>query len=459
MFTGLYPTQIKLTGKNLDKLSQKVPVLTELLKDQGYYTICYTENPWINSYFRVTRGFHRIFYNFGLSFFNLSKNKIVNSLKLLLEFFEKYVVMKIKSKRLLDSWGMYKLIIDQMNKRIIRSITWKRFLCDYKNTINLLNKLKHIILNYSNEKPFYLFLNIMATHSPYIPIKKALDYLQITTKDLKVLKHILLNPTFFNLRINVRGKSLTEKQTKTLQKLYDSCVYYCDLIIEKLISIFKKLELLDNTYIIITSDHGDHLCSEFDNYLYGHGVYQSVYDSLIKVPLIIYKPNLKEGIIDHQVELKDLFHTILHLTGFFKDNNEYFDLKKSILYQINNNLTPKYIFGENLKSKKETRTLVRSFKRYINPSLIQKLTNNIHFLRSNSFKYISYEEKVEEFYDLINDPFEKTNIISDNHEEYLKMKLFLEEHLKYIKNPKNLAEILTKKEKLVLRRVMKNIKI
>ncbi|MFX1328691.1 MAG: sulfatase-like hydrolase/transferase [Promethearchaeota archaeon] len=459
MFTGLYPTQIKLTGKHLDRLSEKVPVLTEILKDQGYYTICYTENPWVSSYFRVTRGFHKTLYNYGLSFFNMQNSKSLKAMNLLLNSFNKNIVKKIKSEKFLDLWKIINLIIENTNKRILRTIFWKKYLREYKNTINILKEFKHILPKAIGGKPLYLFLNIMATHSPYIPVKEALDYLKITFKDIKVLKHFLLNPGIYFNRINLRSKFLNEEQIKAFRKLYDSCVYYCDLIIEKLILILKKIGLLENSYIIITSDHGEHLCSYSDHYLYGHGVYQSVFDSQIRVPFIIYNPKIKYRVIEDQVELKDLFYTISQLIGFSNDKYKSLNLKKSILYQINNMTTPKYIFGEHLKPKREILSLIKTFKRQINPSLIPKLFYNIYFVRSPYFKYIKYENEIEEFYDLINDPYEQTNIISDDNEEYQKMKLFLEQHLKNIKNPKNLTKILTKKEKLVIRRATKNIKI
>ncbi len=459
MFTGLYPTQIKLTGRHLDRLSERVPTLTEILKDQGYYTICYSENPWVNTYFRITRGFHKILYNYGLSYFNLSKSKIIKHMNLLLNLFNKFIVKRIKSDRFLDSWKIFNLIIENTNKRIIRTIFWKRFLYEYKNTINILEKYIDILHNHLDGKPLYLFFNIMATHSPYIPIKEAMSYLKITFKDIKILKHFLLNPGIYFNRINLRSRSLNEKQIKAFRKLYDSCVYYSDLIIEKLILILKKLGLLENSYIIITSDHGEHLCSQTDHYLYGHGVYQSVFDSQIRVPLIIYNPKLNYQIIEDQVELKDLFYTIFQLIRLSNDDTKFLNLQKSIIHQINKNSTPKYIFGEHLKPKKEIMSLIKTFKRQIKPFLIPKLFYNIYFVRSKSFKYITYEDKVEEFYNLNNDPYEQINIISGNHEEYKNMKIYLEEHLKSIKNPENLAKILTKKEKYIIKKAIKDLKI
>ncbi len=459
MFTGLYPTQIKLTGKYLDRLSDKVPILTEILKDLGYITLCYTENPWVSSYFRVTKGFHKIFKNNGLSFHNIGNTEVFESINFILNLLDRFIKKRIRVKRYLDYWKKFKQVIEELNKRMLQNIFWKTLLRDYKNTINLIEKFNQILPSYLNGRPLYLFLNIMATHCPYIPQKEALNYVNITPKDFKILKNLLLNPSFYFNKINLRSKSLTEKQIKTLKKLYDSSVYYSDMIVEKLFSVLQNLGLLENSYVIITSDHGELLGSQIDHYLYGHGIYQSVLDSQIKVPLIIYHPKFYKRIIEDQVELKDVFHTILHLVGIPDDKNKYLNLQKSLINQIESNTTPKYIYGENLKLEKEIKTLIEVYKRFVKADLIQKIFSDICFLRSESYKYVKFEQNIEEFYDLINDPHEQVNIISDDLEEYHHMKHYLTGQLKKIKNLKNLTEIMTIKEKSVIRKAINDLKI
>ena len=43
MFTGLYQTQASLVNNELEKLSNKILILTEILKKMGYSTFCFTE--------------------------------------------------------------------------------------------------------------------------------------------------------------------------------------------------------------------------------------------------------------------------------------------------------------------------------------------------------------------------------------------------------------------------------
>jgi hypothetical protein len=71
-----------------------------------------------------------------------------------------------------------------------------------------------------------------------------------------------------------------------LRDAYDDCIAYLD---EQLGKFFDELEgrgLLENTMVIVTSDHGEHLG---ERQLFGHG--RSLYRPLVDVPLVIVPPS------------------------------------------------------------------------------------------------------------------------------------------------------------------------
>ena len=59
--------------------------------------------------------------------------------------------------------------------------------------------------------------------------------------------------------------------------------------------------MLEDSYIIITSDHGEHLGGKLDHYLWEHNTYQSIYEPLIKVPLLIYNKKFKKRLVYQNV--------------------------------------------------------------------------------------------------------------------------------------------------------------
>lgn len=94
MFTGLYPTQIKQISNGIKKLSVKIPILTEILKSMGYFTISSSENVHISQKFGLTRGFDVIINNWklGVNFSRLSRKLFlffINHSKLLMLFLTK----------------------------------------------------------------------------------------------------------------------------------------------------------------------------------------------------------------------------------------------------------------------------------------------------------------------------------------------------------------------------------
>jgi len=459
MFTGLYSSQLRLLSYFLHNLSNKLPVLTEIIKDLGYHTICYTENPWINKFFRLTRGFDNYFKNCRRLFEVLEETKIFQHFVKFTNIIDTVLLKKIKINFISFYWQHFKKLIEELVKRIIKSIYWKNWLFETKDTLGTLDQFAHILHNKINKQPLYLFFNIMAAHYPYIPIKEALDYCDFYKRDFKTLKKLLLYIRKEFIKINIRSQHLSKKKVKALTKLYSSCVYYNDLIVGKLISILRKSGLIEHSYIIITADHGEHLSSKSDHYYYGHGVDQSAYESLIKVPLIIYHPDFKKRIIKNQVEMKDLFHTILHLTGIPKAQNKYLNIDQSILYQINNNSTPEYIFGEHLKEKREMKLIINQSKKFIEKEQFLKIYYDIYYLRSNRYKYINFENKIEEFYDLNNDPDEQINIINKRNENLDSMKTYMTNFIKHISNIDNLERLITQKEKDILEKNIAKIKI
>ena len=123
------------------------------------------------------------------------------------------------------------------------------------------------------------------------------------------------------------------------------------------------------------------------------------------------------------------FHTTLHLTGIPEDVNEYLDITKSLVHQIDTNLTPEYIFGEFLKDKKEMLNRINYHRRQVDDKLIQKLLNDIYFLRSDNYKLISYSNRMYELYDILNEPNEKTNLINTNNKKFKELNSILQTYI------------------------------
>lgn len=105
---------------------------------------------------------------------------------------------------------------------------------------------------------------------------------------------------------------LSARDKKRLESTYDGEVTYNDAQLARLIEHLEKLGILEDTLILVTSDHGEEM---FEHGGVGHG--QSLYQELISVPMLLWrKGGLPEGrIVETDAEIVDVAPTVLALAG------------------------------------------------------------------------------------------------------------------------------------------------
>lgn len=162
-------------------------------------------------------------------------------------------------------------------------------------------------------KPFFLWVHYMDVHEPYVPEQKYVDMVDSSIK--------LANDEMFALfKDVVLKRDVSNVETvNLLRKLYQAHILQVDDYTREFFGILKKLGVLENSVVIITSDHGD----EFGE----HGGLShdgKMYSELINVPLLIYDPpaflRKQEGgekgqVCDTLVSSVDIPPTIARLFG------------------------------------------------------------------------------------------------------------------------------------------------
>lgn len=157
------------------------------------------------------------------------------------------------------------------------------------------------------EKPFFLYVHTIDPHVPYRPPNEILslygdvDYRGPINfrRDSTLLENVKLG----NLRLNGRDRA-------HLQALYDGEITYHDRHFGSIIDGLRSRGLLDDTMVVITSDHGEEF---WDHGSVGHG--HSVYEELLHVPLFVRMPGDLPQRINSPVGLIDIMPTILEALG------------------------------------------------------------------------------------------------------------------------------------------------
>jgi arylsulfatase A-like enzyme len=163
-----------------------------------------------------------------------------------------------------------------------------------------LAQLNHLA---GRDGPFFLFVNYMDAHNPYLP--PAPYDTMFPGKD----------PTFTSVRygrlmweMNKRGlQKISDRDREHITSQYDGAIAYEDAEIARLLDRVEELGLWDDTLIIVTADHGEALG---DRFLVNHGV--SVYQDQVGVPLIVKYPGQTEAReVDAWTSSVDVLPTVL----------------------------------------------------------------------------------------------------------------------------------------------------
>jgi arylsulfatase A-like enzyme len=294
MFTGLYPSEHQATYRSL-YLKDNNLTLAEILADRGYRTAGFVGGPFVGRSFGLAQGFS--YYDDQLGSLKLDlllvralgniwesvcQPEDVNALKHWISRWEGYPI-----------YG--KRPADKINSRVL----------DY-------------VSGWKETAPYFIFINYFDPHQPY-QAPASYDTLFADSFCPSPSDSLMeLNRRFRPLRHRYFAGSGSEKveefepiadlYRRLGRNCYDALIRYTDDELNRLLEEFSARGLLDNTYIVITADHGEAVGT---HRLWGH---DGLYEEIVKVPLIILGPDLPAGVrVSEQVSLKDLFGTVLKI--------------------------------------------------------------------------------------------------------------------------------------------------
>ena len=346
IFSATYPSMYR--SLNLHERQSFV----EVLKQSGYKTIAIHCNPFISRIYGFEKGF-----DIFLDDLTISKN---------ISFLQRVRSISARFIRKARYLNFARKIFAKIEGRMYKKYNLRA------DDIN--NIFYRCLKNLKNSNKFFVWLHYMDMHFPWLPPE---EYIPNDLTKMDVIK------------ANFSGNM----EDPIIKELYDASLNYFDEAFSILMEKLEEYNLLDETYIVLTSDHGE----DFGEHgLYSHNV-PSLYEERIRVPLIIYGPGIKKGKINMPVSLIDIAPTILHiLVGRPK-----FQFGLSLLTYIENQRYPP-VFSEAGK-------LVGLSESLLSGNLKFKLTHVS--LKKNSWKYIHKLDGEDEFFNLKLDPCEKDNII------------------------------------------------
>ncbi len=160
------------------------------------------------------------------------------------------------------------------------------------------------------DTPFFAYLNLMEAHTPRIPSRASRDRVLADDPELVALG-LRTDAAHINLHFYNFGKhDYTSRELEAIEGVYDATLADLDIALAELFKGLEAKELLQNTIIVLTSDHGENLG---DNGLFNHRF--TLAESLTHVPLVVWAPGRPGGRLRGPVTTMDLFPTLAAWAG------------------------------------------------------------------------------------------------------------------------------------------------
>lgn len=297
MFSGQHPSE---TGVVLSRIPvpEDVPLISSWFRKEGYETMGFSGPSVMGSEFGFDRGFdsyyeqHQFSPKEPLNYFwkalsnkNIRKPMIKSFFSFVSEGFDDYTGLKI----------------DSLEQR----------------------------LGSSNE-PLFFMANLMTPHHPYLPPR---PYLENATEELDrprwgILEELgvgseIADEGIRDERVLTHGSVetmaryladpsyLDSEEMQLLRDWYHAAIRYTGDQLSSLVASIEAMGALEDTLVVITSDHGDFF-GEHDLVSHSHHLHEEV----TRVPLFVLGPEVPEG--TERTDLAshvDLFDTICDLAG------------------------------------------------------------------------------------------------------------------------------------------------
>jgi arylsulfatase A-like enzyme len=268
LFTGRLAHEHKAEWNNPTALSDGgYPTLAEALQSRGYRTGGFSGNLyWVTRRFGFARGFIR-FEDYSHSIGDRAVRTIYG------RAIEKFILRRV---------GFEDIPARRRASDINASVlSW---------------------IEQDRQKPFFVFINYMDAHDPYLPPQPFRKKFSREENPGGIL----------NWRLGRNDLGQAPEKLEDEISAYDGAIAYLDEQIGQLIAEFEKRGLGENTLFVITSDHGEML-GEHDLFLHGN----SLHRKSIQVPLFIsLRGKVPSGLrMQQPVSNTALAATIMELVG------------------------------------------------------------------------------------------------------------------------------------------------
>lgn len=344
LFTGLYPRELS-TGWNTP-LGTEPLTLAERFAKLGYTTGGFVAN------FRYTTR------EYGLS-----------------RGFEIYRDYAVTPSSVVGSTMIGRRVVSLWN-----ALTHQYVLPGRKSGVRVVNEFLEFEAS-RGKRPYFAFLNLFDPHEPYAP-DSPYDTLFLAREP--------------RTRAIEVGTRLDTAAIRELRDAYDGSLASTDAAVGYLIDKLRQRGTLENTIVVVTSDHGEEF-GDHGHLSHGNGLNMPA----LRVPLLIRWPagGVPRGVVvQTPVSLRDLPATLLQQIGD-QSSPRFPGISLAPLW-AGRQVTPSPIVSELFWVANQ-------------PEWYPIAAGNMHSLMRSGFHFIAGVGQKSQLYDVMNDPLERHDLSTD----------------------------------------------
>ncbi len=404
MFTGLLPSEHG-THSSYQHLEDRFQTLAETLGAHGYQTYLWAANPYVSAEKNLAQGFEVVEHPWSPKY-RKQASKIVRA-KLRRDEGTSELNEKFESRQI-TPW-MIKAAGELAEQGV------QEFL-DARDPA----------------RPWFLFLNYMEAHRPFIP---SAEHRKALMTPEQVSRSYQVDRSWNAMWSYAFGfREYSDEELALMEATYDATLRELDDLFANLLEGLDSRGHLDNTVIVLASDHGELLG---EHHLMDHQF--SLYSPLTHVVLVASGPGLEPGRSRQPVMTLDVFPTFLDLAGIPRPDS------------LNG--------SPNLLDATETRPRLSEYSAvFAQPLLtVQELhpefdptpwQRRLRAYHRDPFKLIEGEDGRLELFALDEDPLEtkdlssqQTELVKELHEELRRFVVGLDPHVPQADVPESSAEM------------------
>jgi arylsulfatase A-like enzyme len=296
-FTGRWPHE--LSASWFTPLDASHPTLAEYLASHGYATAGFVANTaFCGADTGLARGF-AVYQDYFFPEWSAFKMAVL-------------INRPVEGLRSLDIFLREHLKLAVL-RPFVRPI-WGRFNADARKEAPVVQRelLDWLSSRRQPERPFFAFVNYYDAHYPY----------ELPNGSEPRFGGVPRNPHEAALLRNwwtIDKRRVSHQEIAFVRDAYDECLAGLDDQVGRVVGDLGRRGMLERTWLIVTSDHGESFGEQPG--FFGHGT--SLYQPQLHVPLVIVpppgSPQPQRPVIPENVSLRDLPATVVDLVGLEAD--------------------------------------------------------------------------------------------------------------------------------------------